>query len=247
MICPKDLIKFLKNKKINFFTGVPDSLLKNFIENIPNKKKLHNGKRGPSSIAWNWVLFKNKKIPLIYFQNSGLGNTINPLISVANKNIYSIPMILLIGWRGEPGVKDEPQHKKQGKETLNFLKNLGIRYVILDSDSNFFRINKLIQLAKERSEPVAILAKKNIFKKNKLSLIKNNQSLIRSEVIEFILDSISKKTRIFSSTGYISRELDHILRQKKRKLIVFITLGAWVTLHQSLLDILSILEKKFCV
>ena len=119
-------------------------------------------------------------------------------------------MILLIGWRGEPGVKDEPQHKNKVRKLLIFKKNLGIRYIILDSDSNFFRINKLIQLAKERSEPVAILAKKNIFKKNKLSLIKNNQSLIRSEVIEFILNSNSKKTRIFSSTGYISRELDHI-------------------------------------
>ena len=225
MICPKDLIKFLKNKKINFFTGVPDSLLKNFIENIPNKKNFIMANEGLAVSLGIGYYLKTKKIPLIYFQNSGLGNTINPLISVANKNIYSIPMILLIGWRGEPGVKDEPQHKKQGKETLNFLKNLGIRYVILDSDSNFFRINKLIQLAKERSEPVAILAKKNIFKKNKLSLIKNNQSLIRSEVIEFILDSISKKTRIFSSTGYISRELDHILRQKKKKINCFYNVG----------------------
>ena len=132
MICPKDLIKFLKNKKINFFTGVLTVFLKNFIENIPNKKNFIMVNEGLAVSLGIGYYLKTKKIPLIYFQNSGLGNTINPLISVANKNIYSIPMILLIGWRGEPGVKDEPQHKKQGKETLNFLKNLGIRYVILD-------------------------------------------------------------------------------------------------------------------
>ena len=225
MICSKDLIKFLKNKKIDFFTGVPDSLLKNFIENIPSKKNFIMANEGLAVSLGIGYYLKTKRIPLIYLQNSGLGNTINPLISIANKNIYSIPMILLIGWRGEPGIKDEPQHKKQGKETINFLKNLDIKYIKLNGNKNFSGINKLIQFAKKRSEPVAILAKKNNFKKNKLSLIKNTQSLNRSEVIEFILSSISNKTRIFSSTGYISRELDHILKQKKKNFKCFYNVG----------------------
>ena len=225
MICSKDLIKFFKKKKIDFFTGVPDSLLKNFIENIPNKKNFIMANEGLAVSLGIGYHLKTKKIPLVYLQNSGLGNTINPLISIANKNIYSIPMILLIGWRGEPGIKDEPQHKKQGKETINFLRNLGIKYIKLNGDKNFSRINKLIQFAKKNSESVAIIVKKNNFKKNKQSLIKNTQSLNRSEVIEFILNSIPNKTKIFSSTGYISRELNQIINQKKKNFKCFYNVG----------------------
>jgi phosphonopyruvate decarboxylase len=227
MICPKNFLKFLKKKNIDFYTGVPDSVLKNFTENLSEKKNYIMANEGLSVSLGIGYYLKTKKIPLIYFQNSGLGNTINPLISIAHKNIYSIPMVLLIGWRGAPNIKDEPQHTQQGKNTISFLKNIGIKSVILTKNQNFSKLGRTIDLAKIRSEPIAILVKKNIFSKtNKKIFIKNSHSLQRSEVIKFILNQISKKTIIFSSTGYISRELNHHIKLKKNnKIRAFFNVG----------------------
>ena len=80
---------------------------------------------------WQLDIIYQQKLPCIYMQNSGLGNAINPLISITNKNVYSIPSLLLIGWRGSPNSKDEPQHYAKGKITQNLLKLLGIKFCIL--------------------------------------------------------------------------------------------------------------------
>ena len=225
MIDPKNFIKYLKKKNIDFFTGVPDSVLKNFTENLPKKKNYIMANEGLAVSLGIGYFLKTKKIPLVYFQNSGLGNAINPLISIAHKNVYSIPMLLLIGWRGAPNTKDEPQHIQQGKSTINFLKNLGIKSIILNSEKSFLNLNKLLKVAKKPSTPVAILIKKNTLKKVKKVVIKNKYKLERSKVIEFILDNITKKTKIFSSTGYISRELDRIIHNKKNKIKSFYNVG----------------------
>lgn len=225
MIGPKSFIEYLKKKNIDFFTGVPDSVLKNFTENLPKKKNYTMANEGLAVSLGIGYFLKTKKIPLVYFQNSGLGNAINPLISIAHKNVYSIPMLLLIGWRGAPNTKDEPQHIQQGKSTINFLKNLGIKSIILNSEKSFLNLNKLLKVAKKQSTPVAILIKKNILKKVKKVVVKNKYKLERSKVIEFILDNITKKTKIFSSTGYISRELDHIIHNKKNKIKSFYNVG----------------------
>ena len=220
MICPKKFLEFLEKKNINFFTGVPDSVLKNFTENLPEKKNYIMANEGLSISLGIGYYLKTKKIPLIYFQNSGLGNAINPLISIAHKNIYSIPMVLLIGWRGAPNTTDEPQHVQQGKSTISFLKNIGIKSVILNKDLNPSKLGRAIDLAKRSSEPIAILVKKNLFNKtNKKIFVKNSYSLQRSDVIKFILNQISYKTIIFSSTGHISRELNHHIKIKKNKKI----------------------------
>ena len=130
---PDYFYKTLSNFGISFFTGVPDSLLKNFIsylsENISTKN--HNVSTNEGSAIGLAIghYLSTREIPLIYMQNSGLGNAINPIVSLADKDVYSIPMILLIGWRGEPGNKDEPQHFKQGKVTVLLLKTLKIRSV----------------------------------------------------------------------------------------------------------------------
>ena len=225
MICPISFIKFLKKKEINFFSGVPDSVLKNFTENIPIEKNYIMANEGLALSLGIGYFLKTKKIPLIYFQNSGLGNTINPLISIAHKNVYSIPMLLLIGWRGAPNSKDEPQHIQQGKKTLNFLKNLGIKSVTLNSEKNFSKLNKLIKFSRKQSVPVAILIKKDTFNKTKKAIIRNNYKLERIKVLKFLLDNVSQKTKIFSSTGYISRELDYVMRNKKKKIKSFYNVG----------------------
>ena len=117
MLSPKEFYEYLESKGINFYTGVPDSLLKSFCGYISDHAKESNNiiaanEGGAIGLAIGYHL-ATQNIPLVYMQNSGLGNSINPILSLADQEIYSIPMVLLIGWRGEPEVKDEPQHLKQ--------------------------------------------------------------------------------------------------------------------------------------
>ena len=104
----------LAKKNINFFTGVPDSLLKNFClcvdQNVSKKNHIIAANEGSAIAIASGYHLGTGKIPMVYMQNSGLGNAINPLLSLCDPKVYSIPILLLIGWRGEPGIKDEPQH-----------------------------------------------------------------------------------------------------------------------------------------
>ena len=125
MIFVENLIDILKKNKINFFTGVPDSILTNLskkLESYPIKKHVIAANEGSAVSIGIGHYLSSKEIPCIYLQNSGLSNAINPLISIASKEVYSIPLLMMIGWRGEPETKDEPQHKKQGRIQLDLLK-----------------------------------------------------------------------------------------------------------------------------
>ena len=113
-----------------------------------------------------------KKIPVIYMQNSGLSNALNPLISIAHRKVYSIPLILIIGWRGSPRVKDEPQHNVKGKITEKILKLLNIKYTILRSVSDISKFDKQIKLAKKNKSIVACLIEQGTLEKNKNSIKK---------------------------------------------------------------------------
>ena len=117
--------------KINFFTGVPDSLLKHFClcidDNVSKNNHVIAANEGNAIALAAGYHLATGKLPLVYMQNSGLGNTINPLLSLCDPDVYSIPMLLIIGWRGEPGVKDEPQHVKQGRIQLDLLKTMDIQ------------------------------------------------------------------------------------------------------------------------
>ena len=136
MIEVKRLIKILDNSKINFFSGVPDSVLKKFSNSINNKKNHFIAVNEGSAVAMGiGYHLSTKKIPCVYFQNSGLGNAINPLVSIAHENVYSIPILLIIGWRGSPQFNnDEPQHNAKGNITLQILKLLKIKTLILRSN-----------------------------------------------------------------------------------------------------------------
>jgi len=157
MILTKDLFFFLK-KKISFFTGVPDSVLKNLIHNFSNYRKIKHitatNEGSAISLAIGSYL-STKRIPCVYMQNSGLGNAINPLISIAHKKVYSIPLFLLIGWRGSPQKKDEPQHLVKGKITPNLLKLLNIKFCVLKSKNDFIKIDRLIKYSYKEKTPVA--------------------------------------------------------------------------------------------
>lgn len=218
MIDVNKLFKFIENKKINFFSGVPDSILKNTKSYLEKKNKhqhIITANEGSAVSSCIGYFLATGKIGCAYMQNSGLSNAINPLISIAHQKVYSIPLFLLIGWRGAPGIKDEPQHLVKGSITIQILKLLKIKYLILESEKDFRKLNKLIKFSRKNNSIVACLIKKNVLDlKNKSN--KSNYKFYgikREFFLKSLLANIKSFTNIISTTGYTSREL-HQLRKK---------------------------------
>lgn len=218
---------------IDFYTGVPDSLLKDICayitDNTCDKKHIIAANEGAAIALGAGYSIATNKIPLIYMQNSGLGNAINPLMSLADKEVYAIPMILLIGWRGEPGVKDEPQHIKQGRITPDLLETMEIPYTVLDVNSDYKEVvQNAVKKTISNSSPVAILVRKGTFENYKLRKIKSNSyTLSREQALELVLDKIPSDSIIVSTTGMLSRELFEIRERKKHSHQTdFLTVGS---------------------
>jgi phosphonopyruvate decarboxylase len=153
MINPNELLEFFLRHNIDFFTGVPDSVLKNFTILLQNRKNHIIAVNEGSAVAIaSGSYLRTGKIPLVYMQNSGLGNAINPLISICDKNIYNIPILMLIGWRGAPDVSDEQQHYKMGSITKELLNLLGIENIVLNKSSDFNRLKKKLTNAKKKKK-----------------------------------------------------------------------------------------------
>lgn len=243
----ENFFKVIKKHKVSFFTGVPDSFLKSFIDYISSEYSAKNhipstNEGSAIALAIGYYL-ATEKIPLVYMQNSGFGNCVNPLLSLADKKIYSIPMILLIGWRGEPKVADEPQHLKQGEITLKLLKSMGIPYVVIRKDSNNSEITRLIKESKERSVPIAIVVAKNSFEKIQFhKKPKSDNRLSREQAISLVV-SLSNKNSIFvSTTGMASRELYEYRKNNNQINRDFLTVGGMGHASQIALGIAS--QKK---
>lgn len=217
MIKVNSLINLLKKNKINFFTGVPDSNLKELSIYLQSKNKdqhiIASNEGAAVSIGIGYYL-SSKKIPCIYMQNSGLSNALNPLISIANKKVYSIPLLLIIGWRGSPKIKDEPQHNVKGKITQNLLKLLKIKYTIIRSPKDFVKFDKQIKFAKNNNEIIACLIEQGTLEKIK-NKKKDTFKLDKTFFLKSLLESISKNIKIISSTGYNSRELIYLRNKYK--------------------------------
>ena len=150
------------------------------------------------------------KLACVYMQNSGQGNAVNPLASLADPDVYSIPMLLVIGWRGMPGVHDEPQHVKQGKITLELMKTLGIPTEVLPETTvkACSCVRKLLKRAVKESRPVAVVVKKGLFDEYKLRNKEADIAKVKREaVIEKVLKSLPKNAVVVSTTGMISREV----------------------------------------
>lgn len=209
MIEVKDAYESLVKNGVDMFTGVPDSLLKNICAYItdtaPKGKHIIAANEGNAvGIAAGHYLATGKAA-LVYMQNSGLGNTVNPLLSLADEKVYSIPMLLMIGWRGEPGVHDEPQHVKQGEVTLSLLDTMQIPYVVLEDVS---QIGKMAALAMERKAPAALVIRKGTFGSYKLKNVSmNDNPLSREEALKLVVDHLHANDVIVSTTGKLSREL----------------------------------------
>ena len=231
MIKIQSFINELKKNNLNFSTGVPDSLFKNlcygFEKNFKKKYIIAANEGSAIAIGIGYYL-SSKKIPIVFLQNSGLGNAINPLISLAHKKVYNIPIFLIIGWRGETNinVKDEPQHIAQGKVTEEFLKNLGIRYRILHSKSDYRNIvRKLYKKAKFKNEIVALLIRKNTFENKTYKKKEISNHLSREKVLKILIKSIPQNSIIVSTTGILSRELNELIKKNNLKLNYLMCVG----------------------
>jgi phosphonopyruvate decarboxylase len=259
MINNDSFFSSLGRSGVDFFSGVPDSLLKDicaFItDNTSSKNHIISANEGNAiSLAIGHHLATNK-IPLVYLQNSGLGNIINPLLSLADPEVFSIPMIMLIGWRGEPSIADEPQHKKQGKVTLQLLDTMKIPYEVLSSETSSEEADKVVRnmvnLATKTNSPCALIVKKGTFESYNLKLKKTyERDLSREEAIEIILSQLNEDDIVVSTTGVTSRELFEY-REKKLQGHEkdFLTIGGMGHASQIALGI-SIFKKNrtvFCI
>lgn len=214
MIRPEYFIEKLRESGIDCFAGVPDSLLKNMCAYITDHfDAAHNiiaaNEGAAVGLAAGHYLATGKPA-CVYMQNSGEGNIINPLASLTDQEVYNIPVLLLIGWRGRPGVHDEPQHVKQGKVTTGLLNVMGINYEVLakEEDKAEKQIAKALK-ALQNKEVFALVIEKDTFDEYKLV---NNQSpitlnLSREEAIQTVAAALGEKDCIVSTTGMISREL----------------------------------------
>ena len=220
-IKPTDFYDQLVSYGVDFFSGVPDSLLKEFClcidDRIPKDRHIITANEGNAVALATGYYLAQKSLPLVYMQNSGLGNAVNPLLSLCDPDVYSIPMLVMIGWRGEPGVKDEPQHAKQGKVQLKLLESMDIPYKIISKDDDQFvmKISSAVETAKNESRPAVLLIKKGTFEKyGKKSKRSDDQRMKREETLEIVLENLDDNAIVVSTTGKTSREIFEI-REKR--------------------------------
>jgi len=213
MIRPEFFIEKLRENGIDCFAGVPDSLLKNICAYITDHCDAeHNiiaaNEGAAVGLAAGHYLATGQPA-CVYMQNSGEGNIINPLASLTDPEVYNIPVLLLIGWRGRPGVHDEPQHVKQGKVTTGLLNTMGINFDVLskEEDKAEKQISKAIDALKKK-DVYALVIEKDTFEDYKLQNIeKNDLTMSREEAIQTVAAALGEKDCIVSTTGMISREL----------------------------------------
>ena len=213
MIRPEFFIEALRDKGIDCFAGVPDSLLKNICAYITDHfDAAHNiiaaNEGAAVGLAAGHYLATGQPA-CVYMQNSGEGNIINPLASLTDQEVYNIPVLLLIGWRGRPGVHDEPQHVKQGKVTTGLLNVMGVNYEVLskEEDKAAKQIDKAAK-ALTNKEVFALVIEKDTFEDYKLQNVEvNDLTMTREVAIQTVAAALGEKDCIVSTTGMISREL----------------------------------------
>lgn len=224
-------IEILQKIDIGLISGVPDSLLKNFAQAIDSDESsfthvIASNEGNAVAMGIGHQLATGKR-PLIYMQNSGLGNTVNPLASLAHEHVYSIPMVLMIGWRGEPGSKDEPQHMVQGSITPALLELLGIPYLVMNKTTSAIEVEDfLISENPKPRGPIALLVCSGAFESALETVEKDTEfDLSREMAINAIIDVIPSDSVVVATTGKLGRELDERRSRDKKSGIDFLTVG----------------------
>lgn len=210
----RDFLEAINKRGVQKIAGVPDSTLKQFCDELQFQGDVFShdvtaNEGAAVGIAVGSFLGSGKPA-CVYMQNSGLGNIVNPLTSLANIDVYGIPMLFVIGWRGEPGVKDEPQHVFQGKITCEMLDVLQVPYTVIDDQTTLEELEQILDKAWDsfaQNNQYAIVVKKGTFAKDREHVWENGFALNREEALGTILESIPSDACIVSTTGKISREL----------------------------------------
>ena len=248
----------IKALGIEYLIGVPDSTLRQFCDYIQSEGRdefchFVTPNEGAAVGMATGVYLSTGHPACVYMQNSGIGNIVNPVTSLANEEVYGIPMLFIVGWRGEPGFHDEPQHKFMGRVTKEMLELLEISYSVIGNTTSS---DELKQIFKEASKTLsegkqyAVIVRKDAFEAGKSIKYQNGHSLIREEVIEEILHCIHKTDIVVSTTGKISREVyeqsDKILGQHAQE---FLTVGGMGHASMIALAIAKTTpsEKVFCI
>ncbi len=231
MISPADLFAALDRIDIDFYAGVPDSLLKSFCAYVEDHaeagRHVITANEGNAVALATGYHLATGRVGAVYLQNSGLGNTVNPLTSLTDAEVYSIPMCLIVGWRGEPGVADEPQHIKQGRITPTQLELLDIPYWEVHADTDLdAMMPEVAQALRERMAPVALLVRKNAFAAHKSQ---RQQlafgTLSREDALRCLLESGETSDILVSTTGKTSRELFELRKARGESPRDFLTVG----------------------
>ncbi len=209
---------FVNMLNVDFYTGVPDSLLKplcNYLMDtygIDSKHHMIAANEGNCTAIAAGYHLATGKVPAVYMQNSGEGNVINPLASLLNDKVYAIPMIFIVGWRGEPGVHDEPQHIYQGEVTVKLLEDMDVAAYVVTKETTEEELDAQMQVFRSllaKGKDVAFVVKKGALSFEKNVEYSNKNHMRREEIIEHIVN-VSKEDPILSTTGKASRELFEI-------------------------------------
>lgn len=208
------LLEELHKMGIDTVAGVPDSTLKQFLDGLQNYKgsMMHYvpANEGAAVGVAIGSFLATGKPACVYMQNSGIGNAVNPLASLASGDVYGIPIFFIVGWRGEPGVKDEPQHVFQGKITCELFQTLAVPYHVVDKDTTEEELLTVLleaaEVLKENGQ-FALIVKKGTFEKTDSFVWENGNQMKREEVLGQILKVLPQDVAIVSTTGKISREL----------------------------------------
>lgn len=211
----KNFVSNLNELGIDYYTGVPDSQLKALCDYLMEEygicdKHIVAANEGAATALAAGHYLATGKPGLVYMQNSGIGNAVNPICSLLNDKVYAIPTMFVIGWRGEPGVKDEPQHIYQGEITCELLDCLGITYFVLTKETTQDELVKALEIAKEefaKGRCYAIVVKKGALKNENKMVYKNDYPLSREDVVKIIIKESEESDIIVSTTGKLSREL----------------------------------------
>jgi phosphonopyruvate decarboxylase len=253
MIDPKCFLATLQAAGLRFFTGVPDSLLREFnaclLHSLPPEQHVIAANEGAAvGLAIGHFLASGNPA-LVYLQNSGLGNSVNPLVSLADPLVMGCPMLLLIGWRGELladdlQLKDEPQHKQQGRITLRQLDTLEIPYQVIDAESDAAAsLETAIASTRQRQGPVALVVRKDSFAPwataiDTMSAQDDKALISREEAIRAVLYVLPDNLPIVSTTGMASRELFELRKKagcgQKRDLLCVGGMGHAVSIAAGL-------------
>lgn len=248
-----DVNKFcdcLKRNGFDFFTGVPDSLLNSFClaaSDIFKERFIISANEGNAVATAAGHYIAEGKAAVVFMQNSGIGNAVNPLLSLADEKVYNIPMLIITGWRGEPGVKDEPQHIHQGELTCELFDTMGIETIILDEDYE----NEIACCAEKMKQGkiISIIVRKGVFSDIASIPPESEYKMTREQALEIITENIDKNDIVVSTTGKISREL-YELREKSGESHGndFLTVGSMGHASSIALGIsLSVKKNVYCI